>query len=392
MSTSAPPPGYRAPAIEPLQPDPRTDAHPGSRPPTTPFFTVLIVAYRRTEYLRSAIDSVLDQTLGRERYEVVLTMGVHDAGIEQYCRDHGVTLLFEESWDLGHRINRAMDACSGQVIVLLEDDDEFAPTKLAILWDEFQGHPDLAYYHNGFETIGPHGESLDQGRFRRRSSLLSESQGPVYSPPGNAWDRFVRLAPLDPSWNTSSLAFRRELLDGHREELDRLAFMADRLVYFCALTQNRSILLDSRRLTRYRLHAANASGHGGRARRDRAGVDELVGRIHAIADRQLADLERLAALLRRSSEPRLAGTIHGGLPLLRLYAALRDPQTDRTTILRRLGGVLRQQGLFTGDTPWAGSGVSTVALYLLTLLYLFNPRWGPPAYVRLRELSRPSAS
>jgi hypothetical protein len=392
MSTSAPPPGYRAPAMGSGREGAATDPGRTSSPSPSPFFTVLIVAYRRTEYLRSAIDSVLGQTLGRERYEVVLTMGVHDPGVEQYCRERGVTLLFEESWDLGHRINRALEACSGQVIVLLEDDDEFAPTKLAVLWDEFHGHPDLAYYHNGFETIGPHGEPLDQGRFRRRSSVLSEARGPVYSPPGNAWDRFVRLAPLDPSWNTSSLAFRRELLEGHRGELDRLAFMADRLVYFCALTQNRSILLDSRRLTRYRLHAANASGHGGRARRDRAGVDELVGRIHSIADRQLADLERLAALLQTSPEPRLAGTIQEGLPLLRLYAALRDPKTDRTTILRRLGGVLRRQGLFTGDTPWAGSGVSTVALYLLTLLYLFNPRWGPPAYVRLRELSRPSAS
>jgi glycosyltransferase involved in cell wall biosynthesis len=353
-----------------------------------PFFSVLAVTWRRTTYLRAALESVLHQTLERSRFEILLSKGVPDPALEAFCAEHGITVLFEESWDLGRRIDRALARCRGEVIVPLEDDDEFDPTKLAVLYEEFHRRPELAYVHNAFRVIGEDGAPLENVRFRAHTLRELAATGTVYDPPGEPSVRLRRLEPLDPSWNTSSIAFRRELLDGRREVLGRLAFLANRWIYLCSLLDRQGVLIDERPLTLYRLHRANTSGVGGRGTPSGKAVRELVDRVRSISDRQIADFEVLRAALIAAAAPELAAPIEERLPLLRFLSALRDPRARREPILRGFFRMVRSGGGAASSSPWAGRWISTLVLYGLTPLFVLSPSWGATAYVHLRELPR----
>ena len=357
-----------------------------------PFFSVIIATWRRTQFLKAAVDSVLHQSLDPSQYEVVLSKGVVDDSLEEYCRARGVRVLWEESWDLGRRIERALDSTHGEVLVFMDDDDEFAPTKLETLADAFRRWPGLAYYHHGVSVIGEHGEALSEARTPHLVRNHSGSTGPILFPPGSAWDRYRTLEPLDPSWNTSSVAVRRDVLLAHRPVLSELAFLVGRMAYLVALSENRPIVLDPRPLTRYRYHSANSSGMGGRSSLGSAGVAELTNRLHTIAVRQLRDLELLAGLVRRAGQPQIAAQIEGRLPVLRLFATLRDPQVSRSNVLRRWGEMIHRQGPWAGESPWGGPLASTAVVHSLLAAYLASPRLGAAAYVRLREFRRPVAS
>jgi hypothetical protein len=367
-----------------MDPSPKTGDSAGP-----PFLTVLLLTWRRTKYLQQAIESVLHQTLERTQYEIILSKGVADPALEEYCRSHGVNVLFEESWDFGRRIHLALEHCRGEVIVPLEDDDEFEPNKLAILSEEFHRHPDLVYFHNGFQLIGEDSQPRADVKFRSRARRLLATSGSVYSATGPPTERLVALENLDPSWNSSALAFRKRLLDGRGGEiLGRLAFLASRWIYLCALMSRKGVLIDQRPLTRYRIHPANSSGVGGRRSPQGGEVRELVERVRSISDRQLADFELLRTALLEASEPGLAETVEDRLPLLRFLSALRDPQPRRKRILARFLELLRRGGRGASSSPWAGRWTSTFVLYGLTPLFVLSPRWGSQAYVHLREAPR----
>jgi hypothetical protein len=354
-----------------------------------PRITVLAVTWRRTQFLRRALESALRQTLDPAQFEIVLSKGVPDAAIEAFCREHGIACLFEETWDLGRRIELALPQCHGEVIVPLEDDDEFDPTKLAIIAQEFAEHPELVYFHNGFVAIGVDGNPLPVTRFRTRAQQRLAVSGSIYSPTGDPAARLAQLEPFDPSWNTSSVAFRRSLLDGRAEVLGRLAFLADRWIYLCALIDRKGIRIDARPLTRYRLHGANTSGVGGAGGSSREKVRALAERIRSISDRQIADFELLRQVLREQAQPGLAEPIEDRLPLLWYLSAIRAPEPSRKNILRRTLELLQGGGRAASASPWAGRWASTLVLLALTPLFVASPHWGAAAYFRLRELPRP---
>lgn len=353
-----------------------------------PYLTVLALTWKRTKYLREALTSALHQTLDRSQYEVILSKGVPDPELEAYCRAEGVTVLFEESWDLGRRIDLALDTCRGEVIVPLEDDDEFEPNKLEAIAEQFRGNPELVYFHNAFRAIGERGEPLDDLGFRRHTLHRLAESGSVYSATGNPLQRLEELEKLDPSWNTSSIAFRRSLLEGRREVLRQLAFLADRWIYLCALVDRKAVLIDQRPMTRYRLHRANTSGVGGRGIHGGSAVPELVERVRSISDRQLHDFEVVREALRGAGEMGLASSIDDKLPLLRFLSALRSPRPTRRAILARFLELLHHGKGAASSSPWAGRLTSTLVLYALTPLFVLSPRWGATGYVYLRELPR----
>jgi hypothetical protein len=201
----------------------------------------------------------LSQTLPTTKMELVV---VHSPGALPHDIPRGdleVRSIPTEKQTIGEKLALGVASCKGRVVAFLEDDDVWAPTKLARVAAAFEGEPHLGFYHNGFAvwhandptappppSLGSVGAAGSRSADRYRPSAL----------PLRAARRILRNGGL---LNTSSIAVRRDLLLPSLERLARTTVSAE-IALFVAMVQADAILeFDPAILTGYRRHARAAT-------------------------------------------------------------------------------------------------------------------------------------
>ena len=304
-----------------------------------PRVSVLIGALRRREFLPLAVESVLRQTLPRASYQVVVVKDFPGNGFDDRLRREGVTVVHRESESMGALMQAGVEACEGEVVSFLDDDDTFDPEKLRRVRDAFAGEPDLGYYHNGLALIDERGAAIGSPR----------------PAPGD------RAYVLSANWGfcTSCISIRRDLLVPVLERWPEVPRSVDSFLDFVSRASSCLRLATMEPLTRYRLHPGSnsrrtnhASSYYSTARilrslprnRSRNGaITALLGRYMSAAlrgrshDRRSA-LEALAWLaagcvlneLRPDAREVLCGAVMVVSPTLsqRLYSAMRHGNVD----------------------------------------------------------------
>ncbi|ARM76933.1 glycosyltransferase family 2 protein [Acidianus manzaensis] len=100
------------------------------------FISVIITAHDRKDYLMQAVDSVLNQTLPKTEYEVIVVKN-----FDEYTKElekKGVKVIVTSDKELGKKIVLGAQEAKGDIISLLEDDDLFLPKKLEKIKKIFQ--------------------------------------------------------------------------------------------------------------------------------------------------------------------------------------------------------------------------------------------------------------
>jgi len=123
-----------------------------------PYISVIITAYNRKKYLLGAVRSALDQTLPKDLYEVIVVKNFRDEYIDRQLEKRGVINLYSDDASQGGKVRDALRVARGDVISLLEDDDEFLPEKLERVYAAFRDSVD--YYHNGRVVVNEAGKVL----------------------------------------------------------------------------------------------------------------------------------------------------------------------------------------------------------------------------------------
>lgn len=101
--------------------------------------TVVIPAWRCSDYVEAAIRSVQGQTL--QPVEVIVVDDASGDGTAGAARALGVTVIEHESnAGVGRTRNDGIEAASGEWIALLDCDDEWLPHHLATLWSSRGEH------------------------------------------------------------------------------------------------------------------------------------------------------------------------------------------------------------------------------------------------------------
>jgi glycosyltransferase involved in cell wall biosynthesis len=287
-----------------------------------PDISVIVTAFQRRPYLEAAIRSLQSQTLPPESWELLVVAGFQDAGLEAFVERAGGKWL-DGNFPVGRALAFAYESSKGRIISFLDDDDEFAPEKLATVLRQFTQHPKLGYYHNAFVRMDAVGGT-------------TKLQGP--RPPQPLYisaDDFVRRYPYvlrhDGAHNLSAISLRREIVEESKEYLRAIEGATDRFAYLTAAGTGYDLLLDPSELTRYRVHSTSAvhetgTGSGGSAR-----IIEQSRRIY----RTVAQMESM--LEGRSTGKRFATE----LPAIRskIYAltagqeATLTPQDLATTVV-----------------------------------------------------------
>lgn len=110
---------------------------------TAPLVSVLLPVYNAQEYLREAIDSILDQTLGDFEL-IIINDGSRDDSktiINSYA-DSRIVLIDQENAGLPISLNRAIAKAKGKYLARQDADDVSLPTRLAEQVGYLESNPD----------------------------------------------------------------------------------------------------------------------------------------------------------------------------------------------------------------------------------------------------------
>jgi len=123
-----------------------------------------------------AVESVPNQTLAKDEYEVIVSKNF-DCEYDEEWRRRGVKLIRFDSGGCGEQVAHALPHCRGEVIAFLDDDDWWAPNKLEIVSKVFSDSP-VVYYHNAMYMFGggrPPMKSPIKGKFNDSSVSVRKS-------------------------------------------------------------------------------------------------------------------------------------------------------------------------------------------------------------------------
>jgi hypothetical protein len=224
-----------------------------SRPP--PFFSVVVTAYRRRNFLRGAVQSVLDQTIPSSEFEVIVVKDFVDLEIDAWFAGlaPSVRTVTEDLPDVGQMLVRAIGLARGEVICFLDDDDRFRPEKLARLRTLFEQNPALGLVRNAYEAVDTDGRVLPSWeRFRPQP------------PTAATWDLRTERVPFP--WlhryggyvNLSTMAIRSSVARRWTDWLAKVPASTDVVLFTLALASDVTVRIEPGRWSEYRVHPSTS--------------------------------------------------------------------------------------------------------------------------------------
>jgi len=212
--------------------------------------SVIITAYTKRPFIKEAVLSALNQTLNRDRYEVIVVKNYEDSDIDQWLNSKGLKNVTIHDTSLGGKIRVGLEESRGEIISLLEDDDQFLPNKLMQVNEIFQDKTVVYLRHN---YLPFYNSTKNIGNF-------IPSIGPTY-----IWtsDQLLELKGLNNalkmgiSFNNSCISVRRELFEKFSKKLVGHSVAVDYAIFFFALISSMGLdhkfVLSDIPLTLYRL-------------------------------------------------------------------------------------------------------------------------------------------
>ena len=185
------------------------------------FISVIITIYKRLEFYNDAIQSVIDQSLSKDEYEIIV---VHCIDIEQ--KFNNIKYIKSGDVTIGEQLSIGVRNSKGNIIVFLDDDDVFTQNKLQVVYNAFNDKK-LVYFHNNHKNIDQFGKIINYNKYG------------------------------SPCFNMSSIAVRKDILN--LTHLEQLEILQDTFMYFSAIEFNGKIKISNEVLTLYRIHNKNVS-------------------------------------------------------------------------------------------------------------------------------------
>ncbi|AWR93974.1 glycosyltransferase family 2 protein [Acidianus brierleyi] len=214
-----------------------------------PFISVIVTAHNRREYLRDAVDSVLNQTI--DDYEIIVVKNFKDE-IDDYLKENSVKSVLVGEEMCGMDIVNGLREARGEVISFLDDDDLFLPRKLEKVKEVFQDE-EVGYYHNAFENfLERTPNNLDKIHIKKDYDYtIIDNQEKV--------KKFGFMLSKDARINNSSISIRKTLITNSISYLEKIDYSIDMFMFYLGLISNKKMIVDPCVLSLRRIHYTNSS-------------------------------------------------------------------------------------------------------------------------------------
>lgn len=215
-----------------------------------PKLTVIVIAHKFGPYIVDALESIKNQTLEKQDFDVIVVRDTEDVRFEAIIRSYGFKDRITDRQSFHDKIQIGLEESDGEILTFLEDDDLYEPERLMHILSVFKDYDDLGYYHNAHIPIDTGGNVLP------RSLYLNIDQSLLIRP-GEGYSAKLRyISKFSPSFNTSSMAVRRSIILKRLDYFKRMSAAVDNFMFTAAVSQRVSIYMDNRKLTRYRIHSS----------------------------------------------------------------------------------------------------------------------------------------
>ncbi len=167
----------------------------------TPLVSAVIPTFNRARDVRIAVGTAVAQTYPEHGLEIIV---VDDGGSDDteavLRREFGsrVRYLEQANGGVSSARNTGMEAARGEYIALLDDDDEWTPTKIARQVELLEGRPDIGMVITDVERMDEHRQGFEI--FRRREFI-----------PEDGW--VLPHVLRNPALAPASAMFRREVFE-----------------------------------------------------------------------------------------------------------------------------------------------------------------------------------
>lgn len=235
--------------------------------------SVIITAYNRKEWVYQAIESVLNQTLDRSMFEVIVVsnFGINVANIPN---DLDLTNIIMNG-NVGEFLCSALEAAKYEIVTFLDDDDTFTSLKLEKLIEIFSNYPDVCFYHNGLKYVDKQLQDIDYVRLTERRGQLSKV-GHLIVDPSNEICNLKKAIEIRGDFNLSSITIRRKCSMKYLNLLRQIEGGTDAFFFWITLVTQGQLMIESQQLTNYRVYESNVSGQIDYQKK----VNELGKQIH----------------------------------------------------------------------------------------------------------------
>lgn len=173
--------------------------------------SVIVLSYKRKHFLEDAIRSVNE---GSEKpSEIILAKCFEDNLMDKKFEKMGVIVqTFSEKVRYGDMLNSAVERSSGNVIILLEDDDMFYPRKVELIRDAFQKSEDIVMVKDKrtvYRSDSGYSKFLS---FLTRGDNDQDIEFTDYQVPLTSSFVLAELFDREIDHNPSTMSFRRDFL------------------------------------------------------------------------------------------------------------------------------------------------------------------------------------
>jgi glucosyl-dolichyl phosphate glucuronosyltransferase len=116
-----------------------------------PFISVVVCSYNREKYISDALDSLLNQTLSPELYEIIIidnnskdrTGEIALEKVAQFSETHQILYFKETNQGLCFARNRGIAEARGQFVCYMDDDGIADPNFLEVQYNFLQANPEV---------------------------------------------------------------------------------------------------------------------------------------------------------------------------------------------------------------------------------------------------------
>jgi|GEM_PF-1862744 len=220
-----------------------------------PYISVIITAFNRKNYLLYAVDSVLNQTISKEMYEIIVIKNFEDAEIDRYLESKNVRNIKIDDMPVGKYLAEGILNSKGEICCFLDDDDAFLPVKLERVYNIFAHNESLVYYRHTFEVSRNDFDLLTPYR-----EIHNNREAEIYYKPKNIKQMVSLISKRKIALNMSTISIRKKFYENFIPILAEIKIMQDLsffLFYVFSSSSSETFALDSNSLSVYRVHPSS---------------------------------------------------------------------------------------------------------------------------------------
>lgn len=224
--------------------------------------SVIVIAHNRKHYLKQAVNSVTNQNLHRDKFEIIAITNFND--FDDWLKEKGAKVIHTGNISYtGEKIALGFDESNFPIVSFLEDDDLYAQGRLKKLIEVFSNDK-VIYYKNRINFFGENERIASRMSKKYDKIFMKFLKGKSLLVQRNFFfkDFFHKKAFC---FNISSIAVRKNKIKDRVSSLAIINNTIDVALFLLTLASSKEedlFFLDSHLLSSYRVHHANISIKG----------------------------------------------------------------------------------------------------------------------------------